>query len=268
MARFKVFLGRKPLREASFLAGPVVIGRQPDAQIQLDHAEVSRTHARVEKQQGRWVVLDTGRNGLTVNGDAVTERTLESGDTIEIAGFIIRFELTPEDAREDARSSPGAWSETSADGLARLAAKLSSRSAPAAKEARVQRLSALRTTDAMTEERKQQVQRMVEISKSAHVSWVASDGKKTITPLLDPGLLVGTAPGAHVRLRPRLLPIKEFAIIYREGEAVMLEPLSRWQKVTVNGIAIKRAARISNGDRIQVGEDILVFHDAMFSPAT
>ena len=74
-------------------AETIVVGRE-DAAIAIDEPLVSRQHARIERREGGWVVVDLGSTNLTrVNGDAVYERELAHGDEVRFARATCRFLL-------------------------------------------------------------------------------------------------------------------------------------------------------------------------------
>jgi pSer/pThr/pTyr-binding forkhead associated (FHA) protein len=65
---------------------PLLVGREDDADIQVDEPLVSRAHARIEFRDDRYVLLDLGSTNLTrVNGEIVVERELRHGDEIRFA---------------------------------------------------------------------------------------------------------------------------------------------------------------------------------------
>jgi adenylate cyclase len=70
------------------------VGRHPDNTVQLLDRIVSKEHCRITRgPQGKYVLRDTGSlNGTFVNGERVTERTLESGDEIAMGNTVLRFE--------------------------------------------------------------------------------------------------------------------------------------------------------------------------------
>jgi len=71
----------------------VVVGRE-EAAIAIDEPLVSRQHARLERRDGGWVVIDLGSTNLTrVNGDVVRERELAHGDELRFARATCRFLL-------------------------------------------------------------------------------------------------------------------------------------------------------------------------------
>jgi pSer/pThr/pTyr-binding forkhead associated (FHA) protein len=65
----------------------LVVGRGDDASICIDEPLVSRQHARLERREGRWVVVDLGSTNRTrVNGDVVLrEHDLAHGDELRFA---------------------------------------------------------------------------------------------------------------------------------------------------------------------------------------
>ena len=67
-------------------AAVMVVGRDADADIQVDEPLVSRAHARIERRGESYVVLDLGSTNLTrVNGEVVAERELRDGDELRFA---------------------------------------------------------------------------------------------------------------------------------------------------------------------------------------
>ncbi len=71
----------------------LTIGRQLDNEIVLNHAVVSRKHARVELR-GRqvWLIDLESRNGVTVNRLRVNEEQLSDGNVIGVGPFELQFE--------------------------------------------------------------------------------------------------------------------------------------------------------------------------------
>lgn len=90
-----------------FLAGPnagrryklgdgedYIIGRRSDCQIFVPDMRVSRQHARILRDNGRWTVEDLGsNNGTFVNGNRVQNAELRHDDEIQIAQNRIKVEL-------------------------------------------------------------------------------------------------------------------------------------------------------------------------------
>jgi pSer/pThr/pTyr-binding forkhead associated (FHA) protein len=79
--------------EETVLGGdPVVIGREAPAAILIPSRHVSRQHARIAEQGGRFVIADitAGRNPITVNQRALSgERYLSPGDVIKLGDVTV-----------------------------------------------------------------------------------------------------------------------------------------------------------------------------------
>ena len=90
-----------------------MIGRRTSADLQIVSTDVSREHAEIAQEDGRYLLRDRGsRYGTFVNGEQVTERVLQPGDRIRLGrtdaiellfmtegakttGFLIRAPRTP-----------------------------------------------------------------------------------------------------------------------------------------------------------------------------
>jgi len=84
------------------LRSPMIIGRLPDCDIQLDSQRVSRRHAElILNEDQNWILRDLGsRNHTRINGKPITEQILEDSDLIEIGQFKLRI-VWPEDDVSD-----------------------------------------------------------------------------------------------------------------------------------------------------------------------
>ena len=72
-------------RRLELVSGTYRIGRDPDAELCIDHGAVSRQHALLELQQGRWLLRDQGStNGLWWQGRRVQELLLRHGDSVRL----------------------------------------------------------------------------------------------------------------------------------------------------------------------------------------
>ena len=94
--RTLVFRSGKPrtlsVRDISLDRPLVRIGREPDNEIPVDHPAVSRYHAELRKENGQFVLTDTGStNGTFVNGQPVTRHVMTPGDTISIGPVQLNF---------------------------------------------------------------------------------------------------------------------------------------------------------------------------------
>ncbi len=71
-------------------------GRHPDSDILLDDASVSRRHAEFRRENGDYLVVDTGsRNGTYVNRKPVESVALANGDEIQMGKFRLVFLTRP-----------------------------------------------------------------------------------------------------------------------------------------------------------------------------
>ena len=92
------------------------LGRAEDNQVQITSPGVSRKHAVIMAAPRGFAVKDLGsQNGIAVNGERVTERTLTDGDRVEIGGvsFVFRSPwpiLSPSKVSTGTTARPGAKS--------------------------------------------------------------------------------------------------------------------------------------------------------------
>jgi pSer/pThr/pTyr-binding forkhead associated (FHA) protein len=72
---------------------PILVGRHPLCDVQLDSVRVSRRHCYLVECDGEILVRDLGStNGTRVNGQRVESGWLGPGDELEIAHFRFRVE--------------------------------------------------------------------------------------------------------------------------------------------------------------------------------
>ncbi len=82
---------------------PVSIGRHADNEVILPDPQVSRHHAEILMQGGRWVIVDLGSaNGTFVNGQQITgSQVLNHGDLLRVGQTQFRVEMAGAIARQD-----------------------------------------------------------------------------------------------------------------------------------------------------------------------
>jgi diguanylate cyclase (GGDEF)-like protein len=80
------------------LGATSVAGRAPECEIHIDHAGVSRRHARIVRESDtEYSVQDLGsHNGTTVRGQPITRAPLVNGDRIGFGPVFFRFTLADE----------------------------------------------------------------------------------------------------------------------------------------------------------------------------
>ncbi len=76
------------------IAEGLAIGRQPDCELVLNHPSVSRLHAGVKAQGGRFYIIHLSpSNSTTLNGQLVEEQAaIAAGDVVQIGPFFLHFE--------------------------------------------------------------------------------------------------------------------------------------------------------------------------------
>ncbi|MDA8563234.1 SpoIIE family protein phosphatase [Mariniblastus sp.] len=92
---------------------PVVIGRHPDCEVQVDDGSVSRRHAQIVYVKPHYYLEDlNSRNGSLLNNEFITERTrLFDGSEIQICDIVFRFSRSS--VPPSNRSRPTLTSESS-----------------------------------------------------------------------------------------------------------------------------------------------------------
>lgn len=70
----------------------LTLGRDGANAIQLQDSQISRCHAQVKKEEGRYIIRDLdSKNGILVNDNQVREQKLVSGDCIKIGSITLRY---------------------------------------------------------------------------------------------------------------------------------------------------------------------------------
>ena len=79
----------------------MLLGRHSQADLRLPLPDVSRRHCRFLFGQGMWQVIDLNSlNGVFLNGEAIRQATVRSGDLLRIGGFTFAVEVN--EARTEA----------------------------------------------------------------------------------------------------------------------------------------------------------------------
>jgi len=81
---------------------PFLIGRGDEVGLQLDSARVSREHAAIVREAGRYRVEDLGStNGTFVNGQRIERAVLHDGDLLMVADVALSFSHAPAGGSRD-----------------------------------------------------------------------------------------------------------------------------------------------------------------------
>jgi hypothetical protein len=82
-----------PREQISITRAPVTIGRLTNNDVVLSDPNVSRHHAELRRDGGRWVLVDLGStNGTLVNGKLAREHELAHGDRLSFGTSELLFE--------------------------------------------------------------------------------------------------------------------------------------------------------------------------------
>lgn len=92
-----VSINGSELYRYSFTENEILIGRSSECDVFLDNPGVSRTHAKLlhEGEQVKLIDLNSG-NGTFLNGQAISEAFVDSGDNIGIGKFSVTAKLAAE----------------------------------------------------------------------------------------------------------------------------------------------------------------------------
>lgn len=93
MSRLVIYEGEEQRAEHELAHAVVGLGRHPQNDIVLDDRTLSRFHARIEKRDRGFVVIDLGaQNGVHLNGERIDkEAALQSGDRIDLGRYTAVF---------------------------------------------------------------------------------------------------------------------------------------------------------------------------------
>ena len=82
----------KTLRVEFPVENSAIVGRAPDADLQLNFPTVSKKHMRLFEANGVWCVEDLGSaNSTYVNGERITRKELSAGDYIRLDAYTLVF---------------------------------------------------------------------------------------------------------------------------------------------------------------------------------
>lgn len=92
MQKLKITNCKNHIEEFTLAGGSYTFGRSLDSTLRLEGEEVSRLHAKLLVNSTRCELIDEGsKNGTLVNGNRITSRYLNDGDTIKIGRFNLKY---------------------------------------------------------------------------------------------------------------------------------------------------------------------------------
>ena len=91
-ARLVILTAPTPGKELDLTAELYVVGRTEDANCRIDHQSISRAHARLDLESGKWTISDLDSiNGIFVNDMRKDDYVLKAGDIIRLGSVEMRF---------------------------------------------------------------------------------------------------------------------------------------------------------------------------------
>jgi len=107
-ARLVVLSGPRTGLEVPVIEHEVSIGRGPENLVVIPDISVSRRHAMLRRENGRYLLLDQASgNGTRLNGKPVTRSPLRSGDRIAFGDSLVEF-FDPDEGTARSAAAPGA----------------------------------------------------------------------------------------------------------------------------------------------------------------
>jgi pSer/pThr/pTyr-binding forkhead associated (FHA) protein len=91
-ARLVLLSKPEPGREIDLMAELYVVGRSEEANCQIKHPALSRAHARLDLEAGKWTISDLDSvSGIEINGLKKDDYVLKAGDVIGMGAIQLRF---------------------------------------------------------------------------------------------------------------------------------------------------------------------------------
>lgn len=245
MAMIVVKLGDTVVQQFQIDKEVVSIGRARDNDVIVENLSVSRNHARVRVQDGKFILTDlNSANGCFVNGVKVTKTELQDDDIISIGKHKLHFIN---------RASQAASVPASAAAPPPSAAVVPPSQAPTASKPMIAPAAPVLTpsTPAPTGG--------ATIPEGQVAALVVTRGKQTdqIFRVQNAETSIGRSNENDVRLHDWFVS-KRHATILMENGRCLLRDLGSWRGTTVNGETIKERA-LNEGDELIFGTTVLKF---------
>lgn len=203
----------------------VSIGRAKDNDIVVENLSVSRNHARIRLENGRYSLVDlNSANGSFVNGTKITQAELNNDDIISIGKHKLHFVL--------GAAEGGTGVATQADAHAPVPGAFPAAQVPA--------LTAPG-------------------GGPLHGFLLVTRGKQqnVLFHISGPTVNIGRASDNDIRLHDWFVS-KKHATILHEGDSYLLRDLGSWRGLTVNSVPTKEASLKPN-DEIMFGTTMVKF---------
>jgi len=207
MPRLVLTDGRNVLGTYDLGSGRTLIGRSSEAEVPLDDLTVSRRHAEIHCTGASYFVSNlAGQNGVFVDGRWIDTHKLGDGDTIEIARYRLRFELTDAERGAAARQTAEDSFRLTRDEVHRAVGRTDPDEVVASFEQqrrqRSSRLDSKQQTFAMQPAEMERTRERLQRAAQAQVRIAAGGGLQTIY-LDDPKIRIGGDPTCQVPIGGR-----------------------------------------------------------------
>lgn len=239
------------VREYSFSATPVTIGRREDNDVAIDNMAVSGHHAVIEEEgPGNYVLVDLeSLNGTYLNGNRIKREHILHGDSLIIGKHVLSFvdlgfpgESQPEEPQQAQPVGEVSGKNREANSLEKtvpeevLAAARDNRKADeAGGPGRLKKVELFGTLTILSGATPQ----IIDLNKR-----VTTLGKAEDCDIKCTGLLVGKT-AALINKRPN-----GYFLAYREG----------LKKPEVNGEAVHSQVQLQDGDEVVIGNTRMTFN--------
>jgi len=221
--------GDRVIKEYLITKNLIKIGREPDNDIVVDSAGLSRHHAKIEEIGEDYVLSDLGStNGTFVNKKKITQVTLQHADKIIVGKHLIIFQSEQEE--EETAPKTANFESTMV-------------------------LNTQQQKELFALQAKKSGQEHAE--KNAKLIVIQSDTRKEYKLTKDETVM-GKSPNSDVKLEGFLVP-QLAAKIKKEGDTYLINPYGGWVSIFVNGKQIGRNWKLYNNDIIKVRNIEIIF---------
>jgi pSer/pThr/pTyr-binding forkhead associated (FHA) protein len=209
------------------------IGRTAENDIQIDNLAVSRLHAILEKDKGRYYIKDCDSlNGTLVNGKRIGRAQLQPGDRISLGKHVLKIQ------KQTGMEIAAGVNPEPFDQTVIITADTPRPPVPL-----------LEHLPAQQDEESDSVPRLVERTKSGDV----------VFELRKPTCLIGKDYEADIEIAGFFVAAKHAEIVHENGDFV-LRHINGRRKVSVDGQPIKEKV-LKNNVSIKIGKREFVFQE-------
>lgn len=253
MPEIVVKLGDRVIQRYYFDKDVLSVGRARDNDIVIENLSVSRNHARIKRQDGKFTLVDmNSSNGTLVNGVRVTKADVAHNDEILIGKHTLLFLDTAQPSMRD--------TGTKEQGPpAAAAAAAAAAGPPKASQSRVPMpppASASLPPPAAPPAPEPSTYLPEGVIGSLQVTRGKQQGH--FFRVYAAETMIGRAPVNEVRVHDWLVSNKH-AAIRRQNDNYFVRDLGSWRGTELNGLPLQRETQLKSGDVLLVGTTLLTF---------